>query len=306
MGFFSSISNVFDPLQLMGGKQKIATSEYQDKMDEAKAALGPAYKTAADQLRIGTDTATGTAKSGFQKARADTSAGYGAAGQQLRTGGQQAIDTAKSGYASAQKRFDSPEMVASRSEIYNRILGKGGLSPEIVNQQAAAAREEYGAGLRGATEAANAFQGEAAAPGLAQENIARAATTLGTNRANAVRDINMRNAELARQEQTGAMASAQSEALQRAGLDAQEAQVVSGLQEKLAEGGANLTAQETNALAQLAAQEGITVADLQQKLAAGTANLTAEEAKALAEMTTAGATAGLQIGSQKGMLGGIF
>jgi hypothetical protein len=293
---------------LFGGQTQgdKALDSYKQSIEGAKAQLDPMYQKAKSELATGTQGAINTAKGGFQTARAGTTAGYGKAGQQLQTGGQEAIDTTRSGYSEAKGRYDAPEMVASRAELYNRILGKGGLSPEIEEQQKAKAREEYGTGMRGAMQGISQFQGDSAARGLAGENMARAATELGTNRANAVRDIGMRNAELARTEQTGAMEAMSRETLQRAGLDEREAAAVSDLQMKLAAGGADLTAQETNALANLASQEGITVADLQAKLAAGTANLTSEEAKALAEMTSGAATAGLQVGAQKNTFQGIF
>ena len=141
--------------------------------------------------------------------------------------------------------------------------------------------------------------GDSSAEGMAGENLARAAASLGAERANTVRDIDIGNEQLKRQEMTGAMGSLQQEAGARAQLSAEEAQYVSGLEARFAEGSSSLTAQETNALAQLAAAEGTTLADLQARLATGEASLTTEEAKALAEIMTAQATGAATISQGK-------
>lgn len=265
------------------------------------------YPVAQKTLTEGYGGAETAAKSGFQKARSDQASGTAQAKSELSSGMGKAIDTAKSGYEKAQGYYDTPEMVSTRNELYSRILGQGGMNEATLENERAKAREEYGTGLRGASDALSAFQGESSAPGLAGENLARAAAQLGTNRANAIRDINIANEQLKRQEQTGAMGMMEQEAGARAGLSAQEADAVSGLQEKLATGIAGLTTGETAALSQLAAQEGTTVADLKAKLASGQAVLTTEEAKALAEIITAESQGQASIAANEpGVLGSIL
>jgi hypothetical protein len=283
-----------------------ALDTYNNKMDEAKTTLDPAFKQAGTQLQGGFDNAANTAKEGFQKASDVTTSGYNTANQQLKSGMGDAINTAKSGFKEAQGRYDTPEMVASRGELYNRVLGNGGLSKDVMANKEAGTREEYGTGMRGAEQSLSQMYGDSSASGLAGENMARAAADLGGKRANSIRDMEVGNAQLARTEQGNAITTLEGEAGARAGLSAQEAQTVSGLQEKLASGGANLTAQETGALSSLAAQKGITVAELQEKLATGQASLTTDEAKALVEMTSAQATGGLTVGSQKNLLQSLW
>jgi hypothetical protein len=283
-----------------------AVNTYNDKMEAGKATLDPAFKQAGTQLQGGFDKAAGTAKEGFQKAANATTEGYGDAKNQLSSGMGDAINTAKNGFKDAQDRYDTKEMVASRGELYNRVLGNGGLSKDVMANKEAGVREEYGTGMRGAEQSLSQMYGDSTAQGLAGENMARAAADLGGKRANSIRDMEVGNAQLARTEQGNAINTLEGEAGARAGLSAQEAQAVSGLQEKLASGGANLTAQETTALSQIAAQQGTTVAELQEKLATGQASLTTEEAKALVEMTSAQATGGLTVGSQKNLLQSLW
>ena len=287
-------------LGLTGFQKKKTGKDYQNAMDEAMAGIHPAYEKAGTQLQTGYDTATGTAKTGFQNAINQEQTGYNAAHNELTSGTNTAIGTAKGGFEEANKAYnENPAMVSSRAEIYNRILGKGGMNDQTLNAQAGKVREEYGTGLRGAADTLKTQFGDAGGKGIAAENLARAASSLGGQRANAIRDINVQNEYLKRQEMTDAMKYAQADAFTQAGLKKDEAVYISGMEQKLAEGGASLTSQEAGALSQLAAQEGTTLAGLQERLKTGQANLTTEEAKAIVEIMTAKATGQANISQSK-------
>jgi len=267
-----------------GGGKDAAGNALNAGQNSAVNAVQSGTNQGKQELASGTNQAQTAAKTGFQKAADTATAGYNKASSDYATGGNQAVDTAKQGYAAANAQYNTPEMVTSRQELYQRAQGLGGLQPDVVNQMEGKAREEYGTNLRDVSRGLSQFAGDSQAGGLAGENYAKAATTLSGTRANTIRDIETQNEQLKRTEQGNAISSIQNEAFQRAGLNAQEAQAVSGLQEKIAAGGANLTAQETNAISQLAAQEGTTSADLYAKLGAGNAQLSSDEAKALAEI----------------------
>lgn len=273
------------------GPQQSATNTLNAGATNAANAVQAGTQAAQQQLNTGQTAATNAANTGFQQALGGLASGYNTAGQQLATGGAGAVNTANQGFGAAQQAVNqAPNMVQSRQDLYTRLLGQGGLPSDVMNQLEAKTREEYGTGLRGAEQATSQFLGDSEARGLAGEEVARAAAQLGGTRANAIRDIETQNAQLARQEQTGAITTAMSDAYQQAGLDAQQAEYVSGLQEKLAEGGANLTAQEAQAAATFAAQRGTTLAGLIQQFAQTGAALSAEEAQALANITVGTAT----------------
>jgi len=296
---WANVNRNVDFLGVTGQGKRDTKDEYNAGMAAAAAGIKPAYAKANEQLTTGFGKATEEAKRGFETARDTTTTGYGKSRGELRTGYDKAIGTARAGYDEAQGWYDTPEMVGSRQELYARVLGKGGMSDQTLEAQKAKAREEYGTGLRSAQDSLSSQFGDSSSEGMAGENLARAAASLGADRANAVRDIDIGNEELKRQEMTGAIASLGEEAGARAGLSAQEAQYVSGLEARFADNSSNLTAQETDALAQLAAAEGTTLADLQARLATGQASLTTEEAKALAEILTATATGNATINQGK-------
>ena len=299
MGFLDSVKSNIDPLGGLGINKRENQENYANAMAAAAAGIAPAYEEGRKQLRTGFTQAQGTAKRGFDTARGTTATGYGKAREELSSGYGKATNTAREGYKEAKGYYETPEMVTTRQELFNRVLGKGGMSDETLEMQKAKAREEYGTGLRSVQDSLNSMYGDSSAEGMSGENLARAAASLGAERANTVRDIDIGNEQLKRQEMTGAMGSLQQEAGARAQLSAEEAQYVSGLEARFAEGSSSLTAQETNALAQLAAAEGTTLADLQARLATGEASLTTEEAKALAEIMTAQATGAATISQGK-------
>jgi len=289
-----------------GHAQNRRNAEYRQQLEQARSDISSGYDTAGEQLTTGMNTAMDTARSGFNQARQDTSTGYGTAQNQLTTGMNTAVDTAREGYKTAQGRYETEPMVTSRAELTQRALGKGGYDEGTLNAMKAGTREEYGTSARDLEKSLKTYYGDSSAQGLAGENLARGMTTLGEKRAGDVRDIDISNAQLIEQQQTDAITALNTEAYQRAGLDADEAQLVSGLQRDLATGTAQLTAQQTNMLADLAAREGTTLAELQGRLATGQAALTSEEAQALAEIEAAGATGTYTVGSQRNLLQGIW
>lgn len=306
MGWMKSLGaaqNIMDPLGITGSRRAQNAADYKSAMAGAAASLSPKYAQANKDLTSGYEKAQETAKTGFDTARSDTTTGYGQARGELSSGYNKATNTARQGFDEAKAFYETPEMVGSRQELYNRVLGKGGMSDNTLELQKAKAREEYGTGMRSAQDSLKNQFGDSSSEGMAGENLARAAASLGAERANATREIDIGNEQLKRQEMTGAIGSLSDEANARAGLSADEAKYVSGLEARFADGSSSLTAQETNALSTLAASEGTTLADLQAKLASGQASLTSEEAKAIAEIMTATATGLATIQSGKsGML----
>jgi len=283
-----------------------AGNDYAGGMAQARSDIQQGYAKAAPELSKGMRAASAEAQKGYNAAEETARTGFASAADQLRTGGQEAIGTAKSGMQAAQGQYETQPMVASRQELYNRVLGKGGLDEATLAQMRAGEIEQAGSALKGAERGISKFAGDAGASGLAAENAARAAAQIGATKAAGLRDINVGNAQLARQEQTGAMSALGQEAQARSALSADEAKLVSGLQQQLATGTANLTNDQTKALSDIATRRGESLSQLQKDLASGTAQLTVEEAKAIAELQSAQAGAQYAVGSQKGLLGSIF
>ena len=297
----NTINSIYDPADIFGGRRERQGNALNESYDSARQGINTGYQNAGNQLQQGYNQAQNSVQSGFNQARQDSQTGYGQARNQLQTGYNTARQTAQSNFDTANAQYNTPEMVASRSELYNRILGKGGLSDDTVNQMQGKAREEYGTAARGAENSLKRMYGDSGAAGLQGENMARAYASLGAERANSTRDITMANEQLKRQEQTGAIGSTQAEAASRAGLYSQQGEYLSGLEARAAEGGANLTATETGALSQLAAMEGTTMADLQARLGSGQAGLSQQEANILAELSVSQATNGIAIQNSGGL-----
>lgn len=225
---FANVMRVLDPGDVLGyGARQKATRDVSRGYGEARRRIRETYPEAREKFRSEMERTRGEARKGFQK---------------------------------AQSYYETPGMVASREELFSRVLGKGGYSPETLEQMKASAREEAGTALRGAQGALQSYYGDAAAPGLAGENLARAAADIGETRARAIRDIDVGQAMLQEEQQTGAIRSLAEEAGARAGLTAQETEVLASLSEKLAAGEAQLTTDEAALLAQLDAAEGTAMA----------------------------------------------
>lgn len=289
----------------IGGERR-ALNAYGGQMEQARSDIQKGYAAARPELEEGMGRAKQTYQEAYDPAEAAARTGFTAAQNQLQTGGTQAQETAKAGFAQAQGRFDTNEMVQSRQQLYQRMMGQGGLSEDVVAQQRANEIEQAGGTLKAAQRGIGKMTGDAGASGLAAENMARATAAVGAEKAKALRDINIGNEQLKRQEQTGAISSLQAEAGARAGLSAQEAQYVSGLQQQLAQGTAQLTQEQTGALAEMAMKRGETLAGMEQKLAEGKIQLTVEEAKALAELAAGQGAGQLAVQGQKGLISSIF
>lgn len=199
-------------------------------------------------------------RGGYQQARAHIAKTYPEARKKFRSEMEGARGEARTGFKKAQAYYDTPGMVASREELFNRVLGKGGYSPETLESMKAGAREEAGTSLRGAQQSLQSYYGDAGAQGMAGENLARAATDIGAARAGAIRDIDVGQAMLKEEQQTGAIRMQAEEAAARAGLSARETELLSDISVKLASGEAQLTTDEAALLAQLAAAEGTAMA----------------------------------------------
>lgn len=216
-------------------------------MARAEGETRPAYATAAKQLG---DTRT-------------------AAMDQIRSGYGNSRNDIASGFNAAQARYNSPEIVKSREELYQRVLGNGGYKPEQLEAMKAGAREEFGTAMREGIRNINPYMGDSGAGGAAGEGLGDFVAQIGGKRANAVRDIDINNAQLARREMTDAIGSLYNEAGDRAKLDVDQGTALGGLSKA-----------EADTLAQIESQTGLNLA-----------NLTTEEAQMLASMFTTGGSA---------------
>lgn len=310
MGFLSKVANVATgglSGYLFDRKGENASGAYGEQMAQARGDIQKGYAAARPELAKGMRAASGEAQKGYNEAAETARTGFARAGEQLQQGGQEAIGTAKSGMAAAQGQFETAPMVQTRQELVQRLLGQGGIDPNAIAAMKAQETEQAGQTMKTAQRSISRQAGDATAGGLAAENAARAAAMVGGQKASALRGIDIEQAKLAEEQQTGAIGALSQEAQTRAGLSSQEAQLVSGLQQQLATGTANLTNDQTKALADIAAQRGESLAKLQSDLAAGTAQLTVEEAKAIAELQSAQAGAQFAQQSQKsGLFSSIF
>ena len=190
-----------------------------------------------------------TGRKGEQQQQNDISQGYGEAKNQLESKYPIAQQQYTSGINNAKKAYQTPEIVSSRQELYNRVLGNGGYSPETVNFMKGNAIEQAGTQMRDVENALNDRYGDSTGSGLTGENLARALTTIGANKANALRDVDLENAKLSEQEQTDAIP-----------MLYQDANTQAGLEQALGSGQAGLTTEEAQMLAELAAGKGAAMA----------------------------------------------
>lgn len=254
--------------------------------DRATSLVSGAYPKAQTYMSDAYKTASGGIKGGYGAARSSLGTGFNEAKSSAKGGYDLGIGTIREGYGKAQGYYDSPEMVASRQELSNRILGKGGYSPETTEAMKASAREEFGSGLRGIEQTLGSYYGDSGASGMAGENFARAGTQMAGDRARAIRDIDIGNEQLRRGEQGAAIESVRSEASQRAGLSADEARFISGLQTEQGRTIGDIMKDQGIAMANLSTEEAQFLANLDYKYGAELANLTTEEATILANIAT--------------------
>lgn len=240
MGF---LSRVRDSITGAGGRRQ-ARRDVRRGNEAATAYIQGAYPGARQSLTDSRNAARGEITGGYDRARGDV----------------------RTGFAAAKGRYDAPEIVQSRQQLYQRMMGQGGYQPDQLEQMKAGAREEYGTLSRDLMTNLNSYYGDSAAPGLAGENLARGMTQLGADRARQTRDIDIRNADLIRQEQGSAIDALQREAGERAGIDERE--------------GA--------ALGELSQNEANILANLENTYGLNLANLTTEEAQLLASIAAGG------------------
>jgi hypothetical protein len=155
-----------------------------------------------------------------------------------------AFDTARAtttaGYDAARKKFQTNEIVGSRQELYQRMLGKGGYSDETKNAMKGSSIEQAGTQMRDVQNSLQDRYGDASGGGMTGENLARAMASVGANKANAIRNVDTESAKLAEQQQTDSINSLYQDASTQAGLDTGEAGTLAGL-----------TTEEAKALAEM-------------------------------------------------------
>src|SRR3990167_4845745 len=207
---------------------------------EAGASITGGYGSARDHLTKARTEAEGVMRPGFARMRGEISSGYGRA----------------KGF------YDTPEIVASRQQLYQRALGKGGYGAETKAKMTATVGDEYGTGLRDMQNAVQSQYGDATAPGLTSESLAIGTRGLAQDRAKQNREIDIGDALLAQEQQTGAIGSLYGEAASRGALETGEAGALAGI-----------SADETQALANLASTHGMNLATLSQSEAELLANI---------------------------------
>ena len=157
------------------------------------------------------------------------------------------------GYANARGQYNNNQgVIASRKELYNRVMGKGGYTPETVNQMKGNAIEQGGTQMRNASTALQDRYGDAQGGGMTGENLARAYATIGANQSNALRDVDINQAQLQHQDQTNAMPMIYQDAGTMAGLDTGEAGALAGLTTEQAKAIAELMSAKASGSASLA------------------------------------------------------
>lgn len=284
MGFGKLVSN------LWGAPQRQATNEAANRQwqaaEQSKKDLSKGYTAAGETLKSGFGGAMDTVNKGYTEAGQNVTGGFSGARQQLQQGGQEALGAMKQGFTAAQNRYDTPEMVQNMDTLFKRAQLLGGYSPEQQNLMKGDIREQYGTSMRDVGRGLSQMAGDATAQGRAAQNYVRAASEIGGKEASALRDIDVRNMELQRQEQTDAISAMTNIASQRAGLNKDEAIGVSNMIKDLAFKGADLSADEGKILGELAAKRGTDIATLQTQLASGQANLTTDEVKMLAQISS--------------------
>ena len=173
-------------------------------------------------------------------------------------------------------------------------MGKGGYGAETKGKMEANVGDEYGTSLRDMQNSVQSYYGDATAPGMTSESLAIGTRGLAQDRSRQFRDIDVGDALLAQEQQTGAIGSLYDEAGARGALETGEAGALSGI-----------TADETQALTNLASTYGVNMANLSQSEAELLANIilgkganlaqTRDTTNYLMEIAKAGAEAGAAV-----------
>lgn len=199
--------------------------------------------------KVGGLIKSGTGRKGEQQAQGDITQGYDKAAEQISQKMPQARQQFTAGMNAAKTRYNAPEIVGSRQELYQRMLGKGGYSPETVNTMKGNAIETAGTTMRDVQNALGDRFGDSTGGGMAGENLTRAVTNIGAERARALRDVDIQNATLQEQQQSEAIPQLYS-----------EANTLAELETKLGSGESALTAEEARLLAEIVAGKGAAMA----------------------------------------------
>ena len=215
----------------------------------AGASLLPGASNAADSV-----WGSITGRTGRQDAQDAVNAGNAKASNIISGGFPQAKNEVSTGYGNAKAQYQNPDIVASRDQLYQRVLGKGGLDQGTVDKMKANTIDQYGQAGKDVGNRLQTYYGDSAAPGLAGENLAKAQASLGAERATDLRNIDVNNALLAHTDQTNAIPALKQFADTQAGLDVGQGTAQSGL-----------TTEEAAMLAQIAAGGGAQLANLQDQ-----------------------------------------
>jgi hypothetical protein len=242
-----SVQSGIDTLRGKKGEVR-AAAELQQSQDKATKELQTGTATARGEITSGYGAARGASTAGTEQAKWEASKGYGAALDELNTAEEE-----------AQSFYGSPEIVASRGELLSRVQGKGGFSPEVMEQMKAGGREAFGVGAR---ETARMIGSGGQAAGMTQENLALALADLSAKRAQSERDVDIESAMLAEDQQTGAIPQLFGEAKERSAISERFGERKANSMQEKAQVLSNLTQQGKTELALLLQQQGLDLADL--------------------------------------------
>lgn len=239
---------------------------------------------AARDLAAGRDEARGLALSAFPQAKAEL-IDYAERGRKgfsdsvarsrlrSRSGFGDARRELTAGYDAAEAEYQTPEMLAASGEVAERVAGRGGFSDALLNSMKANAREEYGAAGRDIMQQTGRYRGDAYAPGQAAEGVGRGFAEIGRRRADAVRGIDLQDAALKEDQQTGAIA-----------MTRDHAAVMASLKLKRREGLGSLTLAEAENDNALSEEERRYFASLEDMLGRSISGMTLDQAQTLAQI----------------------
>ena len=269
----------------------IGASLYGDRKDrrrneQNRAAIEAGYNRAGDITRGGFAGARDIYSATYPKIGEKITSGFGKAGQQIGAGYTKGKGELTAGYDSGRQELaggydaakdrleeEGGSNQTAGQEIYGRLLGKGGFSPEMLANMKTNASETYGAAGRDIVRYANPWSGGAGRQGLTGEQMAGDFSQIARDRAGAMRDIDIENAMLQEEQQTSAIGAAQERERYAAEMDIGRGRELSELD--ITRGGqladmsvdeavrqGTLTAEQAQILAQLEADYGINMADL--------------------------------------------
>ena len=193
-----------------------------------------------------------------QNALDNYNATMGRAANQMQENYDKASKGIQEGYGKAKQEYNqNPGVVQSRQELYQRVMGKGGYDENTLNKMKAGSIEQAGVQARDVKNALSDRFGDSQGGGITGENLARALASIGANKANALRDIDVGNAQLAEQQQSEAIPQTLSEAQGQAGLNIGEATANAGLTTEMAKALAELYSAQGGSNLQVGTQKNL-------------------------------------------------